>query len=642
MKINEKKLIKMMKEAPDWVTATYIADTFHVSTRTIRNYIKQVNALYPDLIESSYKGYRLYPNNDYELIQPIQKEDNRERQIYILKRLVNASNNISVYDLADELYISDSQFNRDLNSVKDILSQFHIQIERQRNHIALVGEELNKRKLINNLITTESMNGFLSIHKDDNLFIDNQFDTIKIQLQQVLENNNLYANDYAFNTILVHILIMIMRVKSNNVIQHNHQFNNFSIDEQSNEYRAANHIDSFIFDLYQFHLPPLDLYYLALIISNNCFNKDTPIINIENINKYVDKIHISLTQKILHDLRENYCLDNFSDEFVVNFTIHISNLFSRLSNHMYTKNPLAKDFKEQYPLIYDMATFVIKEIHDIQPFQVNDDEIAFIGFHIGSYLEKNSTLKEKINCCFLYTDYHDIYLTALEKINTQLNSLVLISSVVSVKDASQIPKDTELIISSAGKSIETNTPHVDISILVSTNDIHNIRKKAEKIFLKKRHLLTKNILDLFIGEQLFKKDVYFENEFDMIYGLGKECIKMNLCDEEYIQNIIDREKISSTSFKNGVAIPHSLKATAKQSFLYIISNTEAMKWGDHYVNIIVMIGISTHDRQEFKTIFDTLIQLLYEVDNVRKLTTCNDYTSLLDTLLSLMNETMLY
>lgn len=638
MKISEAKIINFIQKENNWVDASSIAKAFDVSSRTIRNYIRQINRQYPDLIDSSHKGYRINSQATHTICSDIPQDDQKERRLHVMKRLVNSSSRISVYDLADELYISDSQFSRVLYDVKGYLADFHLQIERKRNRISLVGEEINKRKLINYLITDESMSGFLLTNKPNDFLMDQHFSEIKEYLQQVIEKNNLYANDYGFNTILVHVLIMILRVKNNNVI--NRELNDMSrkINEGSNEYNAASDLNEIVFALYQFYLPSLDLYYLALIISNNCFNRDIPIINIDNINTYVDKTHIELTKRILKNLKENYCMDDFSVEFEVNFTIHVSNLFSRLSNNIYTKNPLAKDFKEQYPLIYDMATFVIKEIHDYHQFQISDDEIAFIGYHIGSYLEKNSTLKQKLNCCFLYADYHNIYLTALEKINTQLTSLLVISSVVSVKDVHQIPKGTELIISCAGKTVETDIPCVDISILVSQNDIHTIRRTAENIFLKKRKYLTKNILNRFIGEQLFKKDLYFTDEFEMIEKIGAECIEMKLCDQDYIQGILEREKISSTSFKNGVAIPHSLKATAHHSFLYIISNSKPMKWGDNLVNIIVMIGISVHDRQNFKTIFDTLIQLLYEIGNVRKLTKCEDYSSFINTLLSMMNE----
>lgn len=58
--------------------------------------------------------------------------------------------------------------------------------------------------------------------------------------------------------------------------------------------------------------------------------------------------------------------------------------------------------------------------------------------------------------------------------------------------------------------------------------------------------------------------------------------------------------------------------------------------GNYLVNVIVLIGTSSNDREAFKNVFDGIIELLYETENIRTLLKCSDYNDFITTLTNLL------
>lgn len=635
MKILRKDLVSIILEQNEWVDANYLSTYFDVSTRTIRNYINKINDEFPDLIISSYKGYKISADKLVSNDNTIVNNDINSRVDYIIRKLISSKKDLSVYDLADQLFISDSSFKRALDIIKNKLIEYNLSLKRKRNNIKIVGSELSKRKLINNLISKESTNGF---SLSNNLcLLSNKIDITEFQskLSKIFDDFHIYVNDYGFHTILLHVIVMVDRILKGNSIIQTAQYINV---DGTYDYQIALEINKFIRHKFLFEISDTELYYLRLVILNNCNNLDYSFVNKDNINAYVEDEYIELTNNILEKLKSNYCLDNFKHNFIVNLTMHIKYLLTRVRNNSYTKNPFTNKFKDSYPLIYDMATFIAKEISDFAAVSIVDDEIAFIAFHIASYLVNDNIVSDKVYCSFIYANYHNFHVKSLERIIKDLDSELYISSTVSVKDINKIPQNTELLISCCIESLNVDLPVVSTNIFVNDTDIANIRNEINKINIKKKKERTKKSLDHFIGKKLFKREFYCTNNIEMIKTLSNECISLGLCEDTFFKEVLERENLSSTSFSNNVAVPHSLNANTKQSFLSVVSNKKGMIWGENTVNIIIMIGISKDDREAFKVIFDELIAILYESKNVRELIKSIDYTDFINKLVNMIVE----
>lgn len=74
--------------------------------------------------------------------------------------------------------------------------------------------------------------------------------------------------------------------------------------------------------------------------------------------------------------------------------------------------------------------------------------------------------------------------------------------------------------------------------------------------------------------------------------------------------------MSSTSFNNNVAVPHSMHMDALKSSISIVLNDKPVKWGNNTVQIIALIALNKDERSIFRDIYDSFIKILSEPENV--------------------------
>jgi lichenan operon transcriptional antiterminator len=95
----------------------------------------------------------------------------------------------------------------------------------------------------------------------------------------------------------------------------------------------------------------------------------------------------------------------------------------------------------------------------------------------------------------------------------------------------------------------------------------------------------------------------------MILKLGGALKKLGFIDDEYIEGAIERERLSSTVFVDGLAMPHSMSMTANVPTIAIVVNDTPMLWGDQKVSIVAFVAFGASGRGEFQTVFEQFIDL---------------------------------
>jgi len=239
------------------------------------------------------------------------------------------------------------------------------------------------RKLIYSFISDYSFNTQF-FQEGFHLFeIQYDYNEIQLKLKEAMKHYHLVCNDFSLNNLTTHLIIILNRVESG------YQLLESIEDDQiihSNSYRVALMMNDYFMEEYGILFNGSELTNISLIIANNVsqsnmINYDN--LNLRNIHKYVDNKYIEITKNIIQMVEENYYLFPFKESFISKFILHIQNLFFRAHNNFHVKNPLTDTIKMSYPLIYDIAVFIAQLIKQNYDIYLNEDEIAFISFHIG-------------------------------------------------------------------------------------------------------------------------------------------------------------------------------------------------------------------------------------------------------------------
>jgi len=76
----------------------------------------------------------------------------------------------------------------------------------------------------------------------------------------------------------------------------------------------------------------------------------------------------------------------------------------------------------------------------------------------------------------------------------------------------------------------------------------------------------------------------------------------------------------------------------KKSFISFAICDVPMEWGDKQVYIIALIGVNNDSRKVFTEVFDFLVDVLSEMQNVKELAAAEDYNDFFKKVTSLMES----
>ena len=132
------RMIDVLENSSSWVSSSMLAGLLGASERSIRNYVAEVNETGTRHIESSKEGYRLAtaaPAAASASASPCEGVNTLpanadSRRDFTISRLVNACDGLSVFDIADELFISESTFQSSvMPQVRALVRQFGLNVE---------------------------------------------------------------------------------------------------------------------------------------------------------------------------------------------------------------------------------------------------------------------------------------------------------------------------------------------------------------------------------------------------------------------------------------------------------------------------------------------------------------------------------
>ena len=476
MKQKNKELLRALFDLQP-ANTNLLANHLNVSVRSIKNYVREINEEYPEAIHSSREGYRL----DMELAKSILDETadhipqtSEERVIYILNQLINHHQEeaIDIYDLCDELFISLSTIKNELQKVK--------------------------RKLLSTLLYNESNVNFVNLKSLQNSFLDIDIPYIKNTVLQIFEDYHYFINDYSLINLVLHITIAIDRIRKNNI-------NTTSIDQQPavhlHEYELAEKVAGRLEEHFHITYSKAEIYEMTLLIISRATTIDYKSINAANLEDFIGKECLNLVKELILDINSFYYIDLSEQEFLIRFALHIKNLLVRSKNNYFSKNPLADGIKTSCPLIYDVSVSLAATIKEKTGISINDDEIAYIAFHLGSALEAQKSLTEKITVALYCPSYYDMSLKVTDVIKRYYSDELLITNILTDESDFDKIKDTNLIITTIPVSVITSIPMIQISIFLNQKDRQLLNEKIETIRkLKKRSVFEGYLKELLLPD----------------------------------------------------------------------------------------------------------------------------------------------
>lgn len=598
MQNNEDLLFILQKNSSSWVTAKMLSIQLGITERTVKNKIKKLRAQGID-IKSSINGYQYEGENitQKNLILP---QTYSQRKSWLLRYLLQTQTDVNIYDLSQKLYINEVELRKEIQNLETELSDFNLTLSKMGDTYKVLGSEQNKRKLLSALIYQELKGTLLTKKIIQSNFKSIKVDAIDRMLTALLKKYEFKIDDFDFNNLLLHVVIMIDRGSSN-------------LKSASSNLKIVNQIVEWIKENESIDLSPNDVHQLEemfLLLSNKK-------IKLKNDNKIQE-----LFQEIVGFVRRTYNLNLDEKLFKKRFLPHLIRLIERCKSNATIHNPLMNNIKQSSPTIYECACLIAYAIHKSYGIEISEEEIAFIALHVGNSVAEQIQNENKIMCQIYMSDYHGNVQRLINQINARFSGDLILLDAVS--DISSIMSQTQLIIvvDSEQQFVHFNT--VYISSFFLSNDVTKLQRVIRKIKLKVKAERLKKGLKLFTTSNTFYIDKKKKNYKQVISELSTKMQQEGIVGPEFEHKLLERENISSTAF-GLVAIPHAIDYDAKSSKWFIYINRKGIDWLNQRVYLVFVLAYNSENDDEFRKAFDELSTIVIDDEKVIKLINSKNY-----------------
>ncbi|WP_152655902.1 BglG family transcription antiterminator [Oceanobacillus sp. CFH 90083] len=628
----ELKMLHLLSSSKEMHTGQEIALLLNVSSRTVRNDIKNVNVVLPkyhaEIISHKGKGYELIIRNEDKFRELLPKTDYAVHRRHtgdseskqhvdeiVRKILMNCLHGEVIFqeELAESLFISATSLKKYLPLVRSAFKEYNLTlVSDKKNGFVIQGKEEKIRFCISDFLFQDEKFELL-----DDLFPNNflDVDSLKDIVLSLLIQHQLRLTDDAIKNLIIHIIITVWRIQ-------NHQESIVSKELQSamehtKEFTAAVDIIETIHKKMGINLKD-EIYYLTQHLSASSRLSSQYIDT-----KEYDQIKQMLLEA-LHEIKDATAIDLIEDQQLINGLItHLVVAFKRIVYQMNIRNDALNSIKNSYPLAFQLAMTTSNYLTKSMKLTIHEDEIGYIAIHFGVALERkglnHTTIKNILIVCG-----SGMATAALikEKILRSYGDQVNIVNTMSLSEFKEDKADNvDLIITTI------DIPFIDSRKLLKVNPIIN---HQDLITIRKKINTANQTLSIETYQYLFKKDLFIkslnlETKEDVLHYLTKRMKDRNYISQTTIESIFEREKMASSELCSLLAIPHPLVYTTGRPCIAVGILSKPILWGKENVQVVVILCIPKHQQEQWEIIFKKLYRFLIEDYGITKLISDYNY-----------------
>ncbi len=619
------RILKLIEQRNS-VSIDTIAGKFDVSSKTVKNDVKDLNNLLRGsaVIDNRQGFYKIYIvdgikfNKVKESIYN-QKEffnSPQRRMAFILHKLMNSEKPYLTEELADEMNVGRTTVIGDIKKIRYILEHYNLNIVGKTNTgLSLEGSELEIRFFI-------LENLYEMIYEDHELDVD------------IIELVKNIIGEYHFDTTTFHSFIHSLTVTLERLLN-GHVItdicDNYIELLKSWEFNLVNTISDKIEERLHITIPINERLFLVLPI----IGMNTPT-NTEGISQHIQITEevTSLVAEILECIKEQMGLNIvLVDDIRKDFIYHMAFLINRLKYSVNIHNPIVDEIKEKYRLAYKMAELAGDVIRKHFNVEVTQDEIGFIAAYFGVFISEQQREKSKIYKVAVICGTGRV---TARLVASQLRSIFDANTAIDMYSDSAIADEAldnyNLVLSTVQTNFNTNTPVIHLGKIfdedVLKKRIQSIKyiDKLDMPSMQGRDSILLSILDEDTFFILNSKLSYKENIDYMVDNLYLK----GYVDYDFKERIRKREEKSTMKFNGSIAFPHTINYQTDQLVISLgIFPEEMME--NNQTKLVFLLGLpeETNDDTILVKIYDEIIAIANNKNTIETISKMKNYKELI-------------
>ncbi|UOQ83645.1 BglG family transcription antiterminator [Gracilibacillus salinarum] len=635
MKLQSKReveILHLLHSSKGVQTGKSLSLLLEVTTRTIRNDIKKMNAILSkhgaEIVSHKGKGYeleiskgeafqKLYANHitiiqNQATVNMHRSEGNDVEEQIIRSILMNCLTDTSIYqeELAEELFISLSALKSYLSSVKEKISRYGLALVTDRfNGIKVTGNEDKIRFCISQYLFNHQ-----SIGVYNELFPDNEIKQLKDIILQVLLKNQLKLTDVALENLIIHIEITIRRYLNNRLLDY--QMKITENLKATKEYKVAHDIIQEIRVTLGINIEP-EIFYITqhLLASSRFYSKD--------IDDQEYKRMEGMLAAVLEEINKKTSIQLSGDQKLIEgLIIHLSISLKRIEYQMNIRNEVLNSIKNNYPLAFQLAAIASNKISELTNLIIDENEIGFLAIHFGLALEKKGLNNQKVKKIMIVCGSGVATASLIrEKLLNNYGKQVSVVETISLSEFEiSLLERVDIVVSTVPIDIESDKIFT-VSPILSYTDLSLIKRKVMEDKLESDVTEFSNIFK----RDLFVKNLELQTKEDVLDYMTDLMYTKEYIDESTKRSVYERERMASTELSNLLAIPHPLENNMSETSIAVCILNKPIVWDREKVQVIIVLSVPKEKQKTWEVIFKQLYHFLIEEFGITKLISNYNY-----------------
>lgn len=528
-----------------------------------------------------------------------------EQQVVLslISDLLTLNQPITIQELCEEYFVSRTTLEKYLKEIRERIEKNGAVLESNDNGLFIKAPEGVKRQLMSEVLQNYWGGGYCWIENEYGnqltvsvpqeiscLFDQKVFEKVKNTLNSFQEKSNVKLNDFEFQSLAVHLVIAIQRIKKGEVLKS---------DAYLAEQRFSGNtkiLCDLLEDNFNMTIPYDEQQYINIHILAAETAKSP------NDSSFIDEgKKSSQNDNAIGKFLRN-TLNDYDETLIDNLTLHLIPALRRFSLGLTINNPYTRDVKKSFPFAYNKAVDLSIQIEGKFSVHINDDEVAYIALHIEAYNERKS---EKLTAVIVCSTGLGTARLLEQRINKYFSDSISVKRVISVSKLKQqnIPED--LIISTVGANVSGKTVIV-VSPFLDNKSKNKIQRAVDEY---KGMGSYKNAFMKLVHPELITIDPGQSTKSQVIRSISQQLKNEGYASSGIYEAAIKREKLASTQI-DFVAMPHAPVDFVKRPCISVYINTQGIEWSQGKVNIVFFLAMNQTIRDSINDVYGYFNDLL--------------------------------
>lgn len=620
MTARQKRIWDLLAEH-DCLTSQQIAALLHISDRTVRSDIKEINGEQKSEVIRSKKGQGYFIDagqleKRVRASETGRPEDDLE---WAIIRQVLFCRETPYLDLAEELFISDTLLSKIVAELNRNITRRHNlpAILKQNGILTLNASEEEKRSYYTLYIMNRNVNHYFDMEQFQPFFDLVDLKELKELMFQELDLLCRHLYDTTIVRLVIGTAVMAERAVCGFFMPETSSDNSSAEDTPGAVRHFLEELGSRLF----ISFPQSEYEYFIRLFQNDFYYvRETP-----------DSQAESLLEKILIEINVEYGFDFSVDkDFCHEMTEQLHGALERRRHRQHVINPVLTPIKSKYPLEYDIAIFFADRFKNISGISLSEDEISLFAIHFIRAMETNlGRTEQRIGLINPYgKQIKELIVKRLEDMG---ECRFQIAHTWSVFDyPREMPRDILAVLTTVPLPFKP----ADVPVILCRNFLNYHEK--EKLLTVVRDSEVNSIKAYF--KTLFKPSLFFtgmefDSRQDAIAFLCGKLREQGYVEPGFLESVMQRESIAPTAFEPGFAFAHAMENNAKRTAVCVCVLKNKLPWGEYNVKIIFLFALAPTWNHTIIPIYNVMIDNLFKTNTIYKLAKVRDCRQFMELLI---------